>query len=606
MTYRIWFDLQPVQTPHEPERGIPRYTVEVAAALQRAGAPVAAFGMNPHLPSGVRLPASLARSPLLQHTSARSFHEAAADSPLVYHVPSPFESIEPRESLIPPYVVAPHALAVTIHDLIPFVFPDRYQASAEARQFFAARAEAVRQADLLVTVSEHSRRDLVDLLDVDPGRCVVTGGGVSEWFSPPLPDEDPGSLLRHALPAIERPFVLGVGGAEWRKNNETLIAAYAALPDDLRRRLQLVVVARQTAASVEWFDEELRRQGLRLGDDVVITGVISDEVLRALYRATSLFVFPSRYEGFGLPALEAARCGAVPIVADNSSLPEVLECPEATFPAEDADALAQLMVTALQDDGFRARVLTAGAAAAQRHTWDHTAERLLDAYGSLPWSATQHRSGPRRRFAVVAPFRGPHPLRDRAAALVSALAEDATIDCFADGRGEIEPVSGASRTLPVATLGRTCDRNGYDAVICLLANDPELLETRDVVFGGTTVLWLVDPSYELLALGVVPSVAADDHAALVLAGELTRAYGSSWPTVVDGGDPRDPATYRRAGLPFLGDLARHADVVVAPPDAAGRIAAELHLLSATGLVRVVTSQSAQEVAATVRALWAAG
>src|SRR5690606_23793757 len=147
------------------------------------------------------------------------------------------------------------------------------------------------------------------VLGVAPERVAAIGGAASDFFRPEQPGDDAAGLLVRALPALRRPFVLSVSGDDPRKDPETLIESFAALPADVRRAHQLVIACTLTPeAAAKW-------RGLAHGhglhdDDVVLTGYVTDEVLRALYQRASVFVFTSRYEGFGLPVLEAARCGA--------------------------------------------------------------------------------------------------------------------------------------------------------------------------------------------------------------------------------------------------------------------------------------------------------
>jgi glycosyltransferase involved in cell wall biosynthesis len=255
---------------------------------------------------------------------------------------------------------------LTVHDLAYERFPQAYR-PAELSYLKAAISWAERRCRLLVTVSASTRDDLVDLHGVDPERIRVTPPGGGE----PAPAGDPEldqRLLRGI--GVEEPYLLHVGRLEPRKNQ--LTAARAA------RRADLTLVC----AGPESDPETVR--ALRRSVAVKLTGVVPDEVREALYRRALALVFPSLYEGFGFPLLEAMRNGLPVITVAHSSLPETAG--EAALYVEDprdVEGLAQAIERVRDDSGLRTRLAAAGREQARHFTWERcagqTAEVLREA-----------------------------------------------------------------------------------------------------------------------------------------------------------------------------------------------------------------------------------
>ena len=167
---------------------------------------------------------------------------------------------------------------------------------------------------------------------------------------------------------------------DYRKNVDGLLTAYAGLAKELRDRYQLVIVGR---LGLEDPLGPFTAQATSLGisECVVLTGHVSDEELVLLYQGTSLFVFPSRYEGFGLPVIEALACGAPAIVGRNSSLVELVDQEEALFDADDPSSIRSALARALTDAGLLERLQRPDVR--KRFTWSRIAELTVDVYRDL-------------------------------------------------------------------------------------------------------------------------------------------------------------------------------------------------------------------------------
>ncbi len=266
----------------------------------------------------------------------------------------------------------PCPIVLTVHDLIGMLFPENLPPVA---RWYWGRwlPRTVRWADRVIADSEHTRADLVRLLGLGPERVDVVHLGVDPAFRP-LRDSDALTTVRarYGLPGS---FVLYLGTIEPRKGLDTLIAAFASLAGHLPHHL--VVVGKKG-----WYADALFRQveALGLRQRVHFVGYVADEEIPAIYNLADLFVFPSRYEGFGLPPLEAMACGTPVVASAAASLPEVLGEAALLVPPADSAALAGAMRQALQDSELRARLHARGLDRAAQFSWESTARKTASVY----------------------------------------------------------------------------------------------------------------------------------------------------------------------------------------------------------------------------------
>jgi glycosyltransferase involved in cell wall biosynthesis len=253
--------------------------------------------------------------------------------------------------------------AVIIHDLVTFL--DGAQAQARAARIERATIRpALRRAAVLLCNSEATRTDLVAHFPVAGTKARVVPFAADARFAAAA--RDPAVLARHGL---DRPYVLAVGTLEPRKNLERLIAAWEGLPDS--HTLALV-------GPRGWDDERIVAAATRAGD-VRLLGRVSDDDLAALYAGAACFAYPSLYEGFGLPVLEAMAAGAPVLTSNVSSLPEVAGDGALLVDPRDTDAIREGLSRLLGDDALRARLRERGRARAAEFSWDRTAGEILAA-----------------------------------------------------------------------------------------------------------------------------------------------------------------------------------------------------------------------------------
>ncbi len=473
------FDVQAAQTPDNPDRGIARFVREQArevAAIDAAGE--VRFLFDPKFPTGAALEPIARTGRLTPNHPEGPGGRRPGTEPFVYYVGSPFEKHIDADTIWPRYARSPHAItAVTLYDLIPMRFPEAYLSVESERESYEARLGLVRNADLVLAISESTAADAIELLGLDPRRVAVIGAGVSDFWEPLADRASAFREAKAAVPALRPGFVFFTGGIDFRKNMNGMLAGYAALPPAARRDHPLVITCRMDAGA----ERELHRAAHELGiaGDVLFTNYIPDATLRALYRATDLFVFPALYEGFGLPLVEAMACGAPAIASDRASMQEIVTLPEARFDPESPAALARAIESALSDPALRGRLLEIAKGARRRFGWRAVAERTMAACRRTREDALRPRStlrplpAHRPSLALFTPM-PPEPsgIADYSARLVTALAELADVDVFVESdppRGDAiapPPV----RLLPAAAFPFLDAIGEYDEVLYVMGN----------------------------------------------------------------------------------------------------------------------------------------
>jgi glycosyltransferase involved in cell wall biosynthesis len=262
---------------------------------------------------------------------------------------------------------------LTVHDLAFLLYPEC--ADARLRDYLmAAVPRSVRSASFVVADSENTRNDVICLLGAVPERTAVVPGGVEPRFRPAT--EEAIAALRQTL-GLAGPFILTLGMMEPRKNWQGLIQAYSQARARYRLPHQLVL-----AGPRGWLWESIieERERSPFRNDVVLVGFIPDEDLPALYSAADVFAFPSFYEGFGLPPLEAMACGTPVVVSNAASLPEVVGDAALKVSPEDVDALADALAQLVLDEALRTRLRALALERAATYTWTRAAEQILDVY----------------------------------------------------------------------------------------------------------------------------------------------------------------------------------------------------------------------------------
>jgi glycosyltransferase involved in cell wall biosynthesis len=458
----VLFDIQGVQSRAHGERGIARYLTGLALALQERHTDLlSAFLLNPDLavPGTIEPLAATGRLSYPEHFDV--------DEARAYHVGSPIE-LDIGIDRIWPAAARDLPMIVTLYDLIPELFADLYLVDPGARRRYRTRLGLLQRAERVLAISEATARDAIRRLGLSPDRVRFVGAGVSEAFRPPVRREDAVAELARRQPRVRPGFVLYTGGIDHRKNIDRLLVAYASLARKLREAHQLVVVCRVLPDEQRALDARLEELGV--SDDVLFPGFVADSDLVLLYQATELFVFPSLYEGFGLPVAEAMACGAPVVAARTSSLVELVEDDDALFDPSSPRAIAAALRRVLTDGDLRARLSAHGLD--PRWRWPAVADRTADVYQELI-GARRRRTGPRpARIAFISPLPPQRSgVADYSYRLLPELAKRIDVDAFSDQRpGVAQAPPGVSVHSLRAFATVEAIRGGYDDVVLCLGN----------------------------------------------------------------------------------------------------------------------------------------
>jgi glycosyltransferase involved in cell wall biosynthesis len=279
----------------------------------------------------------------------------------------------------------------TFHDAIYALFP-KYHLPMNRIYLGLMMPRFLRRANAIITISECSRRDAVRLYGIAADRFHVIYEGVDPRFQPVgQPERLQEVRRRYGLPAE---YLLAVGTIEPRKNLSVLLDAFLAVrARSGRQGLRLVIVGKKGWLFQEFF-RRLAELGLDDGKQVVFPGYVANEDLPAVYGGAACFVFPSIYEGFGLPVLEAMASGAPVVCSNTSSLPEVAGDAALMVQPDDAGGFAGAVERILADDDLRGELRARGLRRAAEFTWERTARQTMDVYAGVLGAGAGPRHGP--------------------------------------------------------------------------------------------------------------------------------------------------------------------------------------------------------------------
>ncbi|MBI3694956.1 MAG: glycosyltransferase family 4 protein [Acidobacteria bacterium] len=290
-------------------------------------------------------------------------------NPEVYHVPH----------RAVPYIM-PCPYVCTVHDLDKILFREPSASRLRTETVFHVLRHGLQRADRLIAVSQATRRDLINLLGIPGDRIEVIPNALDEQLTRTDSEQDRTRTLERFQ--VDYPFLLYVGNIQPQKNLPRLVEAFAVVQADLEQHprygeLRLIIIGDDLAAH-----PDLRRSVIRsrMQQRVRFLGFVSTETLRIFYSSAAAFVFPSLYEGFGLPPLEAMAQGTPVVTSNVSSLPEVVGDAAVLINPENVFDIARGIRQVLLDDDLRRTLSLRGREQAARFSWDRTADRVLEIY----------------------------------------------------------------------------------------------------------------------------------------------------------------------------------------------------------------------------------
>ena len=265
----------------------------------------------------------------------------------------------------------------TIHDLIPYIMPETV-GRGYLTKFISQMPQIISSIDMIITVSEWSKRDIMRVFDVPEDKIAVTYLAADDMFVP-MDKSLAVSFLKEKYD-IDKNFILYLGGFSPRKNVKSILVAFSMIYKNLSLDYKVVIIG--SSKDDHQFLNKLA-QSLGIGDKVVFAGYVPYEDLPYFYNASDVFVYPSLYEGFGLPTLEAMCCGTPTITSNVSSLPEVIGDGALMINPFDTEELGKAMAQVLEDNSIKADLINRGFERSSNFNWRKTALETLKIYENV-------------------------------------------------------------------------------------------------------------------------------------------------------------------------------------------------------------------------------
>ena len=485
-------DAQPLQIASSSKRGIGRYTRNLLREITRIPGVQVELVFNAALPAPEEDDRRLADAswfepllplaPTADDANARYLGEwLTAKARDVLLLPGTFE----WDTVVPKFGgLRPPLVAAVVYDLIPLQFHQYYLRNDGIRAFYGSRLRRLADCDLALAISEATRRDTIRLLRWSDDRVVAILGAAEP--PPPAPTPERMQAILRGL-QIDRPFVLYVGGYDRRKNVIGAIAGFAALPAAVRAGLQLVIVCALHPRQRRTLERVIARYGAQ--SSVTLAGYVDEEALDILYRACRMTIFPSYYEGLGLPLLEALARGAPVIASQASAIPEFAG-PGARLidPSSPPSLAAAIEATLAEPYAAREHERRHFASTFQ---WPAIAARAATALRTAPRRPVPPPHG-RPRVAWVSPLPPtPSGIADYSAELLTRMPDDLDITLVISPEATLEPA--LSQRFPVLrpdeALARH-ERSPFDLFVYHVGNSDRHLYMLDMMprQSGLTVL----------------------------------------------------------------------------------------------------------------------
>lgn len=266
---------------------------------------------------------------------------------------------------------------ITVHDLIPYTMPETV-GRGYLKKFLKNMPQLIYDADAIITVSEYSKKDILRFFPIDEKKIFVTPLAADEKYKP-LNKDRCNYILKHYY-NINYPFILYIGGFSPRKNIKSLLISFSKIYKNLDENYKLVIVGSNKNGTKILLD---MAKHLNIESKIVFTGFVPEEHLPVLYNSCETFVYPSLYEGFGLPPLEAMCCGTPVITSNVTSIPEVVGNGGVLINPNDIDELSNSLERTLLDIPFKLNLKKKALEKSHIYSWENTAKSTLKVYKNI-------------------------------------------------------------------------------------------------------------------------------------------------------------------------------------------------------------------------------
>lgn len=402
--------------------------------------------------------------------------QSQAYKPDIIHLSHSFIGL--GDQIIGPGITQPipgQVISTTLYDLIPLIFSEHYLSNPIIRGHYYYQLEQLRRFDLLLAISESTRQDAINYLGIEPSRIVTIHGGISSIFKPAANRESAIEQIRSSY-RLRQKILLYTGGDDYRKNIDGLIEGFAKTPQKIKDATTLVIVAKMSEPSRAHYENLARDLGIP-DDSLLFTGYIPDDKLLAFYQSCNAFIFPSKYEGLGLPVLEAMSCGAPVIGSNNSSIREIIAREDAMFDVNNPESMANAITQVLTNQNLAEDLSQYGMVQSSQFNWENSAKTAKEAF----FEALQRKreagvsfalSGwlPRKRIAVLTPMPPSQSgIADYSADFLPYLNRHFDIDLYLSNHHcEDEKTSALLRIFDIKDFAQTAQ--AYDAIIYEVGN----------------------------------------------------------------------------------------------------------------------------------------
>ena len=347
----------------------------------------------------------------------------------IIHFHSVFEGLGGKADIINNFLNLQSKTVVTLYDLIPLIYQDIYLSDLNARDWYYKVLRLFYEADLVLSISDATKEDAINILGIPESKIINISGAIDndKFYKLDSKQEHKEILNKYS---ITQEFVMYTGGVDFRKNIESSIKAFAKIEKQLLQNHQFVIVCKITQEQKESFESLVKTLNIPQ-DKIIFTGFVSDEELNILYNYAKLFIFPSIYEGFGLPILEAMSCGTAVIGSNSSSIPEIIANDKLLFNPTDIDDIKNKINLCLGDEKLLEELQNYSYKRSKQFSWDNSALKAIEGYKSLENKSKQKIE--KQKIAFFSPFPNQRSgISDYSLELLPFLSKYVTIDIFID------------------------------------------------------------------------------------------------------------------------------------------------------------------------------
>jgi len=361
----------------------------------------------------------------------------------ILHIHSIFENQTGKACVVSDFSNIKAKVVVSLYDLIPMLFSDIYLSDDNARDLYYKALRLLYEADLILAISEATKEDAINLLGIPADHIVNISGAIDSTKFFKIEDtarqKHEETLKKHN---ITQPFIMYTGGIDFRKNIDLAIKAFSKIEPSLFDTHQFVIVCKISNTQKNNFTTLIKKLSIP-NNKIIFTGFISDTDLNILYNEAKLFIFPSIYEGFGLPILEAMSCGTAVIASNTSSMPEILDKQECLFDPLNTEEITAKINTYLSDESLLKELQKHSFYRSKKFTWDNSAKKTIDCYKSL--QKREKISTKKEKIAFFSPLPNMRSgISDYSLDLLPFLSKYVDIDIFIDDYTVSDPYINAN------------------------------------------------------------------------------------------------------------------------------------------------------------------